>query len=76
MTSNRADGAAAVVVLCTNLDGPALAASLEKELDIAVLDSVAVKLWRTMTLAGADPRVLSRVLSRWGRVFRASAREN
>jgi maleate isomerase len=75
MTSKQADGADAVVVLRTNLDGPALAASLEKEPDIAVLDSVAVTLWRTMTLAGADPSVLSRVLSGWGRVFRASARE-
>jgi maleate isomerase len=60
-----ADGADAVVVLCTNLDGAALAASLEKGLDIAVLDSVAVTLWRTMALAGADPNVLSS----WGRIF-------
>ena len=36
-----ADGCDAAVVLCTNLDGAALAASLEAELDIAVLDSVA-----------------------------------
>jgi maleate isomerase len=65
-----AEGADAVVVLCTNLDGAAVAASLETELDIAVLDSVAVTLWRTMALAGADPRGLSE----WGRVFRTPAR--
>ena len=63
-----ADGCDAAVVLCTNLDGAALATSLEAELGIAVLDSVAVTLWRTMALAGAD---CSR-LSDWGRIFRAS----
>jgi maleate isomerase len=61
-----AEGCDAVVVLCTNLDGAALAASLESELGIAVLDSVAVTLWRTMALAGAD----CSGLSDWGRIFR------
>ncbi|MBR0848536.1 aspartate/glutamate racemase family protein [Bradyrhizobium diazoefficiens] len=60
-----ADGADAVVVLCTNLDSAALAAPLERELDIAVLDSVAVTLWRTLDLAGGD---IAR-LARWGRIF-------
>jgi maleate isomerase len=64
-----ADGADAVVVLCTNLDGAALAATLESELDIAVLDSVAVTLWRTMGLAGAGLEALSR----WGRIFQTRA---
>lgn len=63
-----AGGADAVVVLCTNLDGAAIAAALESELRVAVLDSVAVTLWRTMALAGANPGVLSR----WGRIFRLS----
>jgi maleate isomerase len=63
-----ADGAAAVVILCTNLDGAALAASLERELDIAVLDSVAVTLWRTLALAGGDITALAR----WGRLFRTA----
>jgi maleate isomerase len=67
-----ADGCDAVVVLCTNLDGAALAASLEKELGIAVLDSVAVTLWRTMELAGLDPSILAS----WGRIFRTTARAN
>jgi maleate isomerase len=64
-----AEGADAVVILCTNLDGAALAASLERELDIAVLDSVAVTLWRTVTLAGGDVGALAE----WGRIFQASA---
>src|SRR3954470_5423219 len=64
-----ADGADAVVILCTNLDGAALAASLERELNIAVLDSVAVTLWRTLELAGGDIAALAR----WGRIFQTSA---
>ena len=64
-----AEGADAVVVLCTNLDGAALAASLERELDVAVLDSVAVTLWRALDLAGGDIRALAE----WGRIFQTSA---
>ncbi len=60
-----AEGSDAIVVLCTNMDGAAITAALERELDVLILDSVAVTLWRTMLLAGADPRILSG----WGRVF-------
>ncbi|MDA9545656.1 Asp/Glu/hydantoin racemase [Bradyrhizobium sp. CCBAU 45321] len=60
-----AEGADAIVILCTNLDGAAVAATLERELDIAVLDSVAVTLWRTLGLAGGDVRALAQ----WGRIF-------
>lgn len=60
-----ADGCDAVVVLCTNLEGAAVGAALERELNVLILDSVAVTLWRTMLLSGTDPRVLSG----WGRVF-------
>ncbi|MET4039144.1 aspartate/glutamate racemase family protein [Bradyrhizobium sp. RT6a] len=60
-----AEGADAIVILCTNLDGAALAASLERELDIAVLDSVAVTLWRTLSLAGGDVAAIAE----WGRIF-------
>jgi maleate isomerase len=64
-----AEGADAAIVLCTNLDGAALAASLERELNIAVLDSVAVTLWRTLELAGGDIAALAQ----WGRIFQTSA---
>lgn len=60
-----AEGCDAVVVLCTNMEGAAVAAALERELKVLILDSVAVTLWRTMLLAAVDPRVLSG----WGRVF-------
>jgi len=59
------EGVDAVVILCTNLDGAALAASLERELNVAVLDSVAVTLWRTLSLAGGDITPLAQ----WGRIF-------
>lgn len=64
-----AEGADAIVILCTNLDAAALAASLERELDVAVLDSVAVTLWRTLGLAGGDITALAE----WGRIFQTSA---
>ncbi|MBR0857059.1 maleate cis-trans isomerase family protein [Bradyrhizobium liaoningense] len=62
------EGADAVVILCTNLDGAALAAALERELNVAVLDSVAVTLWRTLGLAGSDIAALAK----WGRIFQTS----
>ncbi|MBC9876757.1 Asp/Glu/hydantoin racemase [Bradyrhizobium sp. INPA01-394B] len=64
-----AEGADAVVILCTNLDGAALATALEQELDIAVLDSVAVTLWRSLGLAGGDIAALAP----WGRIFQTPA---
>jgi maleate isomerase len=63
-----AEGADAIVILCTNLDGAALATALEQELDVAVLDSVAVTLWRTLSLAGGDIGALAE----WGRIFQTA----
>lgn len=57
------EGADAVVILCTNLDGAGLAATLERELNIVVLDSVAVTLWRTLSLGNIS------ALASWGRIF-------
>jgi len=62
-----AEGCDAIVVLCTNMNGAAIAEALERELNVLVLDSVAVTLWRTMLLAHADPGILSG----WGRVFQS-----
>jgi maleate isomerase len=63
-----AEGCNAIVVLCTNMDGAAITEALEHELNVLILESVAVTLWRTMLLANADPRILSG----WGRVFQSS----
>lgn len=59
-----AEGAPAVVVLCTNLRGAALA-RLEDELGIVLLDSVSVALWGALRAAGADPGAVEG----WGRLF-------
>ena len=59
-----ADGPDALVFLCTNLYGAPVAAELEERTGVAVLDSVAVTLWRCLQFAGApllDPR--------WGKLL-------
>ena len=55
----------AIVVLCTNLRGGPLVAELEALTGITILDSVATVVWKSLRLAGADPR---RVRG-WGRLF-------
>jgi maleate isomerase len=54
----------ALVYLCTNLYGAPVAGEIEERTGVAVLDSVAVTLWRCLQLAGApllDPR--------WGKLL-------
>ena len=64
-----AEGCDAVVILCTNLDGAAVAAALEHELDIFILDSS-----RSRCGERCCSRVPTRrVLSRWGRIFQVSS---
>jgi len=58
-------GPEAIVILCTNLRGGPLAAELEAETGIPILDSVATVVWKSLQLAGADAR---RVRG-WGRLF-------
>jgi maleate isomerase len=52
-------------VLCTNMRGAALVSELEAEFDTPIHDSVAVTVWKSLKLAGVDPK---RVQG-WGRVF-------
>jgi maleate isomerase len=60
------DGCDAVVILCTNMNGARVAAELERELGVLMLDSVAVTLWRSLQIAGID----AGCLGDWGRIFR------
>ena len=60
------DGCDVVVILCTNMNGAGLAAELERELDVLVLDSVAVTLWHSLRIAAVD----GNGLAPWGRIFR------
>lgn len=59
------EGCDAVAIVCTNLKGSAIAPALERELGIAVLDSISVTLWKCLVLAGRNPVGLSR----WGGPF-------
>lgn len=55
----------AIAVLCTNLRSAPLVADLEAELGIPVYDTVATAVWKSLLLAGVDPK---RVTG-WGRLF-------
>jgi maleate isomerase len=56
----------AITILCTNMRGAPLAASLETELGVPVYDSVAVALWASLRCVGIAP---ARVRG-WGRLFK------
>lgn len=56
----------AITIFCTNLRGAPLAQELERELGVPVYDSIAAVVWKSLKLAGADPR---RVTG-WGSLFR------
>ena len=55
----------AIVPFCTNLNAAALAARLEPELGIPVVDSVLAGLWSALRTAGYD----TGGMSGWGRLF-------
>lgn len=55
----------AISVFCTNMRGAPVVERLEKELGIPIYDTVATSVWKSMKMAGADPR---RVKG-WGRLF-------
>jgi maleate isomerase len=55
----------AITILCTNMRGAAIAEAMEAELGIPIYDTVSTAVWKSMRLAGADPR---RVKG-WGRLF-------
>jgi maleate isomerase len=64
-----AEGCDAAAIVCTNVNGAAVAAGLEREVSIPIYDSVAVTLWASLRAAGADPGAITR----WGRVFAVRA---
>ena len=55
----------AVVIMCTNLRSAHLADTLETELGIPILDSVAAFVWKAVRLCGID----TRAITGWGRLF-------
>jgi maleate isomerase len=60
-----APGCDAVAIVCTNMRGAPVAARLESELGIPILDSVAVTLWAALKAAGAP----TARYATWGRLF-------
>jgi maleate isomerase len=46
----------AIAIVCTNLRAAPLVEALERETGILILDSIAVVVWKSLSLAGADPR--------------------
>jgi maleate isomerase len=58
----------AIAIVCTNMNGARIAASLEHELGIPVLDSVAVTLHACLRRVGADIGGITG----WGRLFQIS----
>ncbi|MCV3273455.1 maleate cis-trans isomerase family protein [Roseobacter sinensis] len=55
----------AIAVFCTNFRGAGVAETIEAETGITVLDSVSTALWKSMAVAGDDPRRIRG----WGRLF-------
>lgn len=53
------EGAEAVVILCTNLAGAEVAATIEEETGVPVLDSVVMTVWGCLRATGKDPSVLA-----------------
>jgi maleate isomerase len=56
----------AITTFCTGLRAAPLVEELERELGIPIYDTISTVVWKSLKLAGADPR---RVQG-WGRLFR------
>ena len=57
----------AITIFCTNLRGAPLVEELEAELGIPIYDTIATVVWKSLKLAGADPKRIEG----WGRLFHA-----
>jgi len=58
-------GVDAIAIVCTNMRAGSIAARIEAETGVPVLDSIATVVWKSLILAGADP---ARVTG-WGLLF-------
>jgi len=55
----------ALAIICTNVRGAMIAPALERDLGLPIYDSVAVTVWKCLTMVGIAPDRLSA----WGRLF-------
>jgi maleate isomerase len=61
-----AERPSAIATVCTNMAAAPLTETLEAELGVPIFDTTALALWKSLSLAGADP---SRIVG-WGSLFR------
>jgi maleate isomerase len=59
----------AITIFCTNLRGAPLVEGLEAEVGIPIYDTISTVVWKSLKLAGVDPRRIAG----WGRLFREVA---
>lgn len=59
------EGCEAVAVVCTNMRAAPITSTLETELKIPIYDSIAVTVWKSLLLAGGNPRRVNA----WGSLF-------
>jgi maleate isomerase len=59
----------AITIFCTNLRGAPLVAALEAEIGIPIYDTIYTVVWKSLKLAGADPKWIKG----WGRLFQETA---
>lgn len=55
----------AVIIVCTNFLGAPIAAALEEEIGIPVIDSITAAAWQALLITGVPPRSVRG----WGRLF-------
>ena len=60
-----AGGVDAITIFCTNLHGAPIVPALEAELGVPIYDTVATAVWKSLKVAGVDPRHVRG----WGRLF-------
>ncbi|HQT79601.1 MAG TPA: aspartate/glutamate racemase family protein [Rhodopila sp.] len=58
----------AIGIICTNLGAAPLVAALEQETGIPIYDSIAIAVWKSLSVAGVDPAGVQG----WGRLFHTS----
>ena len=59
----------AISTFCTNMNAAAEVPKLEQELGIPVYDTVSIAVWKSLKVAGVDPRAVKG----WGRLFQEVA---
>jgi maleate isomerase len=60
------EGPQAIAIICTNLKAAHLVEKLERATGLPVYDTIATVLWKSLVLAGVDPRRVSG----WGSLFK------